>query len=133
VVRITVSNPDPTITQAARARADSIRGVDLAGGWLSARRRRATPPERTSTAAAREENKAQGLNGLQERQGGVLARAASPFRAGFDLEVGKQVVRQDHQLLPRAVGRIGHGRDGVEGQPGLQLPDGLLVVSRGRP
>ena len=41
----------------------------------------------------------------------------------------QQVVGEHHELLPRTVGGVDLGRDAVEGQPGLELRDGLLVVA----
>ncbi len=49
--------------------------------------------------------------------------------ARLELEVRQQVVGEHHELLPRTVGGVGLGRDAVEGQPGLELRDGLLVVA----
>ena len=47
---------------------------------------------------------------------------------GLELEVDQQVVREGHELLPGAVGRVGLGRDAVERQPTLELRDGLFMV-----
>jgi len=62
----------------------------------------------------------------------VLARSTAAVSAGFDLEVGQQVVRENDQLLPGAVGRVGHGGNGMDGQAALELPDGPLVVTPAR-
>ena len=43
------------------------------------------------------------------------------------LEAADQIVREDAQLLPSAVGRVVLGRDHVEGELALQLREGLLL------
>src|SRR5262249_40972529 len=76
-----------------------------------------------------EEREAQRLDRLQDRQSGVFAGAAATGDTGLDLEGRHQVVRQDDQLLPGTVGRVAHRRNGVEGEPTLELTDGLLLMA----
>ena len=72
---------------------------------------------------------AERLHALQQGHDGVLPGAAPRRGARLELEVRQQVVGEHHELLPRTVGGVGLGRDAVEGQPGLELRDGLLVVA----
>ena len=93
-------------------------------------------PEPEGALRAHEERRAlkrreaEGLDRLQQHRGWCACASADRRAApGLDLEVGEQVVREDDEVLPRAVGRVGHRRHGVEGQAGLELRDRLLVVA----
>ena len=72
---------------------------------------------------------AERLHALQQGHNGVLPGAAPLGGTGLELEVGQQVVGEHHELLPGAIGGVGLGRDAMEGEPGLQLRDGLLMVA----
>ena len=72
---------------------------------------------------------AERLHALQQGHDGVLPGAAPRRGARLELEVRQQVVGEHHELLPRTVDGVGLGRDAGEGQPGLELRDGLLVVA----
>src|SRR2546427_1644584 len=73
------------------------------------------------------EREAQRLHGRTARKCGVFARSAALLGTGVDLEVRQQVMREGDELLPSAVGGVGKGWHGVEGESALQLRDGLLV------
>src|SRR5207249_5239466 len=70
---------------------------------------------------------AQRMNTLQNMKRGALGGAVAPWRSGLDLDVGDQVVRQGHELLPGAVGSVVARRDGAEGEPALEFAERLLV------
>ena len=77
------------------------------------------PQPRGATGAdeqrgAVEEFEPQRLHTLQQRHDRVLPRPMPLMGACLELEVGQQVVRERHELLPGAVGRIGLGRDAVK-------------------
>ena len=76
-----------------------------------------------------EQFEAERLHALQQGHDGVLSGTAPLGSARFELEIGQQVVGEHDELLPRAVGRVGLGRDAVKGEPRLELGDGLLVVA----
>ena len=76
------------------------------------------------------EREAQRLHGRKARKCGVFARSAALLGTGVDLEVRQQVMREGDELLPSAVGGVGKGWHGVEGESALQLRDGLLVCPR---
>ena len=56
-----------------------------------------------------------------------VARTRLGLGERVELEVPSEVVGEDAQLLPGAVGGVGKGWHGVEGESALQLRDGLLV------
>ena len=64
---------------------------------------------------------------LQGPSCGALQGAISLRQSGFDLEVGQEVVGDQDELLPGAVGLVVLRGDGVEGQVALEFSDGLLV------
>jgi hypothetical protein len=57
---------------------------------------------------------AERLHALQQGHDGVFSGAAPLGGTRLELEVGQQVVREGHELLPGAVGGVGLGRDAVE-------------------
>ena len=67
------------------------------------------------------EGEAQRLNRLEHMEDGAFPRGCPAHRARLDLKVREQVMREDHQVLPCAVGRVRHGRYRVEGEPALEL------------
>ena len=73
------------------------------------------------------------LDRLEQVAHGVFARPGAFGGVRLDLKVRQQVVGQRDQLLPRAIGRVGIGGDGVKGEAGLQLADRLLCGSRAPP
>src|ERR1700751_1000272 len=73
------------------------------------------------------EREAQRLHGRETREGGVFARSAALHGTGVDLEVRQQVMREGNELLPSAVGGVGKGGHGVEGESALELRNGFLV------
>ena len=60
------------------------------------------------------EFEAERLHAVEQGHDGVLPGSAPLGGAGLELEVGQQVVREGHELLPGAVGGVGLGRDAVE-------------------
>lgn len=76
-----------------------------------------------------EKGESERLNRLKRVEDRAFARGGAAHRPGLDLKVRQQVVRQDHQLLPRTVGGVGHGRHRVKREAALQLRDGLLVIA----
>ena len=104
-------------------------GERLTGGGVL---RESQPHRATGTyeqGRAMKQFEAEGLDRLEQGDDRVLARAAPLDRARLKLEVGQQVVREGHKLLPSAVRAVGLGRDAVKRQALLQLRDGLLVVA----
>ena len=109
-------------------------GVGNAGERLTRREIVGHPQPRLATGADQQggpmkQFEAERLHALQQGHDGVLPGAAPRRGARLELEVRQQVVGEHHELLPRTVGGVGLGRDAVEGQPGLELRDGLLVVA----
>ena len=81
------------------------------------------------SGGAMEQYEAKCLGRLEQRQRGVLARPSPSFGPGLDLKIRQQVVRENHQLLPRTVGGICHRRHGVKRQAALELADGLFMIA----
>ena len=77
---------------------------------------------------AMEQHEAECLNRLEHRQCGVLARPSPSLCPGLDLKIRQQVVRENHQLLPRTVSGICHCRHCVKRQAALELTDGLFMI-----
>src|SRR2546422_5536201 len=73
------------------------------------------------------EQKAQGPHAPEEVRGGALPGAAFGFGDGIELEAEGDVVSEDAQLLPRAVGAVVAGRDDIEGELALEFRDRLLL------
>src|SRR2546425_3608754 len=63
------------------------------------------------------EQKGQGPHAPEEVRGGALPGAAFGFGDGIELEAEGDVVSEDAQLLPRAVGAVVAGGGGNEGGP----------------
>ena len=76
-----------------------------------------------------EQFKPERLHRVQEGYARVFARPSALDGPGLELEVGEQVVRERHELLPGPVPGVALGGDAVKGQPGLQLRDRLLMVA----
>ena len=59
---------------------------------------------------------------LEQPEFGQLDSTAAPLGSTcLELEVGQEVMGEHHELLPRAVRRVGLGRDAVEREPGLSI------------
>src|SRR3989442_8313398 len=67
------------------------------------------------------EQKAQGPHAPEEVRGGALPGAAFGFGDGIELEAEGDVVSEDAQLLPRAVGAVVAGRARNQGGPPLVI------------
>lgn len=80
-------------------------------------------------SGAVEEFEPQGPGRLQRPSGGALQGAVALPQSGFDLEVGQEVVGDQDELLPGAVGLVVLRGDGIEGQVALEFSYGLLVQS----
>ena len=52
----------------------------------------------------------------------MFPRPRALFGTGVDLKVRQQIVGERDELLPRAVGRVGVGRDGVKREAALSCP-----------
>ena len=76
-----------------------------------------------------EELESEGPRRLQGPSCGALQGSVSLRESGFDLEVGQEVVGEQDELLPGAVGLAVLRGDGVEGQVALEFSYGLLVQS----
>src|SRR2546425_9311576 len=72
------------------------------------------------------EQKAQGPHAPEEVRGGALPGAAFGFGDGIELEAEGDVVSEDAQLLPRAVGAVVAGRGGNKGGPPPVFRDRLF-------
>lgn len=74
---------------------------------LSVSRNRPTPWRLTKERGAADEGKAERLNGLEFDHARALASGPALAGARLDLEVGQQVVGQDHEVLPSTVRGVG--------------------------
>ena len=78
-------------------------------------------------AGAGNEQKAQGAHAADQVAIGAFARPGFGGRKGVELEAANQVVGEDAELLPGAVGAVVPRGDDVEGELALELGDGFLL------
>ena len=78
-------------------------------------------------ACAIDEFEAQGAYGFEGPSVGVFPGAIAFCQAGFDLEVGQEVVGENDELLPGAVGVVIVCGNGIEAESGLEFTNGFFV------
>src|SRR5258705_7882744 len=81
------------------------------------------------TARSGDQQEAQGPHTPQDVGVGALARAAAGRGDGVELKAPGDVVGEDAELLPGAVGAVVSGRNDIEGELALELGDRLLLRS----
>src|SRR2546428_9330476 len=74
-----------------------------------------------------DQQEAQGPHAAQDVGVGPLARAAPWGGDGVELEAAGDVVGEDAELLPSAVGPVVTGRDDIESELALEFGDRLLL------
>ncbi len=78
------------------------------------------------------EHEAQGAHAPDQVRIGAFARARFGWREGVELEAPDEVVGEDAELLPGAVGAVVPCGDDVQGELALEFGDGLYPGRRGR-
>jgi hypothetical protein len=110
--------------------ASRILGKTCRVAALSESRSRRAPPGARLRGAI-EEHKAERLSRLEHRKHGAPTGWRATGGARLDLEVRQQVVHQHDEMLPGAIGGVGHGRDRVERQVvALGAPSGHNALQR---
>jgi tetratricopeptide (TPR) repeat protein len=92
---------------------------------FSASRRTWRPPIRVGGTSPGDQPEAERAHAPEQIGVSALPRAGFGLREGVELEAARDVVGEDAELLPGAVGRVGPGRDDVERELPLQLCDVL--------
>ena len=75
----------------------------------------------------RDEQKAQRAHAAQDVGVGALAGAPTRFGESVELEAARDVVGEDAELLPGAVGAVVAGGDDIEGELALEFREGLFL------
>ena len=83
-----------------------------------------TPFGSHKVACSVDEFKPQGAYGFEGPSVGVFQGTIAFCQPGFDLEVGQEVVCQDDELLPGAIGVVIVCGNGIEAESGLEFTDG---------
>src|SRR5882724_12382547 len=86
-------------------------------------------PDASQPAGPGDQHEAQGAHAAQDVGVGALARAASGRGDRVELKAPGDVVGEDAELLPGAVGAVVPRRDDIEGELALELGDRLLLRS----
>ena len=74
-----------------------------------------------------EEFEPQGAYGFEWPSCGAFSGPIPLDQAGFDLEVRKEVVRENDELLPGTIGVVILCGNGMETERGFEFADGLFV------
>ena len=78
-------------------------------------------------SCAVDEFKAEGAYGFEGPSVGIFPGAIAFCQAGFNLEVDQEVVRENDELLPGAVGVVILRGNGIETESGLEFANGFFV------
>src|SRR5215831_8089734 len=102
-------------------------GIEALGGRVVGEVQDVATPDAGQSAGTCDDQEAQGTHAPDQVDIGAFAGAR--FRRGqsVELEVPDEVVGEDAELLPGAVGAVVPGRDNVEGELPLELGDGLFL------
>src|SRR5437667_6633014 len=84
-------------------------------------------PDTSQPPGPGDQQEAQGPHAAQDVAVRALAGAAPGSGDGVELEAAGDVVGQDAELLPGAVGAVVAGGDDIEGELALEFGDGLLL------
>src|SRR5262245_62908794 len=106
-------------------------GIERFGRWVFSEAEDLAAADPGHAARPGDEQEAQGTHAAHHIRVSALARAAAGRRDGVELEAAGHVVGEHAELLPRTVGGVVAGRDDIERELALQLPDGLFLGTAG--
>src|SRR2546426_9501530 len=101
--------------------------VERFGGRILSEPEHVAAADPGETAGAGDDQEAERAHAAEEIGVGPFPRTPLGFGERVELEVAGEVVGEDAQLLPRAVGPVVVGGDDVEGELALELGKGLLL------
>src|SRR4030095_12090419 len=102
-------------------------GVERLGRGVLGEAQDIAAPDAGQAAGSGDQQEAQGPHAAQDVGVGALAGAAPRRGGGVEREAPGDVVCEDAELLPGAVGAVVPRRDDVEGKLALEFGDGLLL------
>ena len=102
-------------------------GVEGLGGRILREAKDVAAPDAGQPAGPRDEQEAQRAHAPHDVSVRALARATPRFGDRVELKAACDVVGEDAQLLPRAVGPVVAGRHDVEGKLALEFRERLLL------
>jgi hypothetical protein len=101
--------------------------IELFGGGVGRQAQDVAPVDAREAARPRDEQEAQRPHAAEQVGVGALARPGRGLREGVELEAPGDIVGEDAELLPGAVGPVVAGGHDVEGELPLELSEGLLL------
>ncbi len=102
---------------------------ELFGGGVGRQAQDGAPVDAREAARPRDEQEAQRPHAAEQVGVGALAGAGLGLREGVELEAAGDVVGEDAQLLPGAIGPVVAGGHDVEGELALELPEAGMIRS----
>ena len=101
--------------------------LELFGGGVGGQAQDVAPVDAREAAGSRDEQEAQRPHAAEQAGVGALARAGLGLRQGVELEAAGDIMGEDAELLPGAVGTVVAGGHDVEGELPPELPEDLLL------
>jgi hypothetical protein len=101
--------------------------IQRLGRWILGEAEHISASEASQTPSPGDEEEPERAHAAEEVRVGALAGPRLRLGEGLQLEAADQVVGEDTELLPSAVGRVVLGRDHVERELAFEFGEGLLL------